>query len=159
MNWSRFIPSGRQVADVATSKAAQAAAGAVVDRFGPHRTLSKIGTVMILIGVIVLVLSWVFLTSWAYWVVTVCGAGFVGAGYALRGFNSLIVSLLSRCLKAIGKRIYSFVSGKVQAYRAREAAKRGEVPPAPSGGAASSGETATPPGVTPSGGATPPTGP
>ncbi|MDZ4837371.1 MAG: hypothetical protein SGJ27_26595 [Candidatus Melainabacteria bacterium] len=123
MNWRRFLPTTKQITDVATSKAAQAAAGAVVERFGPHRFLSKVGAVMIIVGLIVLPLSWYFLTGWIFWVATVGGAGLIGFGYALRGFNSLVISLLARFLKYVWRRLYDFGKGRVESFKARRAAR------------------------------------
>lgn len=124
MNWRRFLPTTRQVTDAATSKAAQAAAGAVVDRFGPHRALSKIGTVSILLGALVLPLAWLFLTGWAFWTATVCGVILIGFGYALRGFNSLVVSLLAKLLRSIGQRIYNFAKVRLKRLRDARAARQ-----------------------------------
>lgn len=124
MNWRRFLPTTQQVTDAATSKAAQAAAGAVVERFGPHRTLSKVGTVAILLGALVLPLSWFFLTGWCFWVATTCGVTLIGFGYALRGFNSLVISLIARLLKAIGRRVYDFAKVRVQRFKEARAARR-----------------------------------
>ncbi len=109
MKWFRFLPTTRKVTELATSKAAQTAAGFVVERFGPHRILSKIGTVSILLGVLVLPLSWYFLTDWSFWIAIVCGAMLIGFGYVLRGLNSLVIDLIARLLKSLGLRVYNFV--------------------------------------------------
>ncbi len=114
MKWFRFLPTTRQVTEIATSKAAQKAAGLVVDRFGPHRVLSKIGTVSVLLGVLVLPLSWYFLTDWSFWLATLGGALLIGFGYVLRGFNSLLISLVARLFKSLGLRVYNFAKLLVQ---------------------------------------------
>ncbi|MDZ4835602.1 MAG: hypothetical protein SGJ27_17645 [Candidatus Melainabacteria bacterium] len=124
MNWRRFLPTTRQVTDVATSKAAQAAAGAVVERFGPHRILSKVGTVAILLGLLVLPLAWFFLSDWTFWAATISGVLLIGFGYALRGFNSLVISLIARLLKTIGRRVYDFVKVRVQRFKAAQALRQ-----------------------------------
>ena len=124
MNWRRFIPTTQQVTDAATSKAAQAAAGSVVERFGPHRALSKIGTVAILLGVLVLPLAWFFLTGWSFWIATGGGVVLIGFGYALRGFNSLVISLVAKLLKSIGRRIYDFGKARVQRFKEARAARK-----------------------------------
>lgn len=110
MTWKKTANAvGKKVADIATSKATQAAAGAVVERFGPHRALSKIGLVLIVIGSIAIGLSWFWLTSWSFWCATVCGVGLVAVGFALRGVNNLLVNLLVRFINWVGRRVYSFV--------------------------------------------------
>jgi hypothetical protein len=114
MSWYKTANAvGKKVADIATSKATQAAAGAVVERFGPHRALGKVGTALIVVGTLVLGLSWFFLTSWWFWVATAGGVGLIGVGFALRGVNNLLVNLLVRCINAVGKRFYAFASRRL----------------------------------------------
>ena len=117
MKWFRFLPTTRQVTEIATSKAAQTAAGLVVERFGPHRILSKIGSVSILLGFLVLPLSWYFLTDWSFWLATVGGVLLIGFGYVLRGFNSLVISLIARLFKSLGLRVYNFAKVLVRRFK------------------------------------------
>lgn len=96
----------------ATQKASLKVAGAVVDRIGPHRSISKIGTVMVCIGIILGLIGWFLLSSWASWTVIALAAVLIFCGYCLRGFNSFLIGILARILKSLIDRGRNFIETK-----------------------------------------------
>ncbi len=116
MKWPRIFTreAGNKAAEIVTGHAAQKIAITIADRVGPHRFLSKAGLVLIVLGIAIALAGWLFATSWLYWTAIISGALLIVAGYAMRGFNSLLVSLLARLLKSIARRVYNFAAPRLK---------------------------------------------
>ena len=111
--------------DVVTDKATQKVAGVIVKNVGPQRALSKAGAGLIVVGLIVALLGWFFLSSWMSWLVVLGGAFMVGTGYALRGFNSFLLALAARFVKWAGTRGYQVARKYIENRRARRQPPQG----------------------------------
>ncbi len=116
MKWPRLFTreTGNKAAEIVTGHAAQKIATTLADRLGPHRFLSKAGLVLIVLGIAIALAGWLFATSWLFWTAIISGALLVLTGYAMRGFNSLVISLLARLLKSLARRLYNFAAPRLK---------------------------------------------
>lgn len=128
-------------AEVAASKATRTVAVKLADRVGPHRALGKVGLVLIALGLLTVGGAWFFLTGGWFWFATISGIVSIAFGFALRGVNNLIVSLIVRVVEAIVNRVRNMVSARMQRHQSK-----GTQGPTASG---VDGQSANPPAAVP----------